>query len=179
MNRFIYSLISFIVALFFIMLGVISILLPWLPVMRTHIILFLLENAVAISLFGLAFLAIGVAMVTNIALAAKTRYYEFTVGQNPVKIDEDLIQKYIQLYFQELFLGQEVPCCLAIKHNRIHITADLPAVPLTQRDVLLEKIQQDLKELFSRYLGYHVDYYLSASFQAEEKSPPQTPPAPS
>lgn len=170
MIRFFYSLISFITALFFILLGVVSVLMPWVPSIRSDIIGFLIENSIAISLFGLAFLTIGIVMVINIILGTKRHYYEFKVGQNPVGVDEDLIQKYLQAYFIELFPVQEIPCCLAIKQNRLHITADLPYVPATQRAVLLEKIQQDLQDLFRRQLGYHDDYYLSASFQSEKSS---------
>lgn len=169
MNHFIYSLISFIIALFFIMLGVISALMPWFPAMRADLIQFLLENSIAIFLFGMAFLTIGVCMVVNIILHAKKHYYEFTVGEHPVRIEEDLIQKYLQTYFQNLFPAKEVPCHLSIKQNRLYITADLPPVPSSQRDIIIEKIQQDLKKLFSEHLGYHSEYYLSASFQADPK----------
>lgn len=170
MNHFIYSLITFIIALFFIMLGVIASLIPWFPAMRTDLIQFLLENSIAIFLFGMAFLVIGVVMVVNIILSTKRHYYEFTVGNNTVKVDEDLIQKYLQNYFQDQFPTQEVPCRLTIKQNRLHITADLPYVPSTKRNLLVEKIQQDLKDLLSEHLGYNDDYYLSASFQTDKKT---------
>lgn len=170
MSHFFYSLISFIIALFFIMLGVISVIMPWFPAMRSDLIQFLLENSIAISLFGLAFLTIGIVMVVNIILSTKRHYYEFKIGQHTVKVDEDLIQKYLQIYFQELFPTQEVPCRLIIKQNRLHITADLPYVPSKQRDVLIEKIQHDLKDLFNQQLGYTTDYYLSASFQSDNRN---------
>ena len=168
MNHFFYSLISFIIALFFIMLGVISVLMPWFPSMRADLILFLLENSVVISLFGFAFLTIGVFLVINIILSTKGHYYEFKVGQNTVTIDEDLIQKYLQMYFSELFPTEEVPCRLTIKQNQLHVTADLPYVPPTQRSLLTEKIKQDLKDLFSQQLDYNTDYYLSTSFQSDK-----------
>lgn len=169
MNHFFYSLMSFILALFFIMLGALSILMPWRPAMRTDLIQFLLENSIALSLFGLAFLTIGVAMVFSIILNAKRHYYEFKVGNNPVRVDEEVIQKYLQVYFEEIFPAQDVPCRLTVNKNLLHVTADLPYVPNTQRNVLIEKIQQDLKSLFSEHLGYNSDYYLSASFQADKK----------
>lgn len=168
MNHFLYSLISFIIALFFIMLGVIACLLPWFPAMRSDLIQFFLENSVAIFLFGMSFLTIGVVMVVNIILSTKRHYYEFKVGHNPVRIDEDLIQKYLQNYFYEIFPTQEVACRLTIKQNRLHIDADFPYVPVTQRSVLLEKIQDDLRELFSKQFGYSNDYYLAASFQSDK-----------
>ena len=169
MSHFFYSLMSFILALFFIMLGVISVLMPWFPAMRTDLIQFLLENSIAISLFGLAFLTIGIVLVVNIILSTKHHYYEFKVGNHPVRVDEELIQKYLQVYFDEIFPAQEVPCQLTIKQNLIHVTADLPYVPALQRNVLVEKIQQDLKDLFSNQLGYNSNYYLSASFQTDKK----------
>lgn len=168
MKHFFYSLINFIVALFFIMMGVISVLMPWFPAMRVDFIKFLLENSMAITLFGLCFLTIGIYLVISIILGAKRHYYEFKVGQNLVTVDEDLIQKYLQVYFSEIFPTQEIPCGLTIKQNLLHITADLPYVPSSQRDVLLEKIKQDLKNIFGQHLGYDSDYYLSASFQSDK-----------
>lgn len=168
MNHFFYSLISFIIALFFIMLGVISVLMPWFPSMRADLILFLLENSIVISLFGFSFLTIGIFLVINIILNTKRHYYEFKVGQNTVTIDEDLIQKYLHVYFLEIFPTQEVACRLAIKQNQLHVTADLPYVPAEQRNIILEKIKRDLKDLFSQQLNYNTDYYLSTSFQSDK-----------
>lgn len=167
MRHFFYSLSNFIVALFFIMLGVISVLMPWFPTMRVDFIKFLLENSMAITLFGLCFLIIGIYLVISIVLGTRRHYYEFKVGQHIVEVDEDLIHKYLQTYFAEVFPSQEIPCSLTIKQNLLHVNADLPHVPSDQRSVLLEKIKQDLKSIFSDNLGYDSDYYLSVSFQAE------------
>lgn len=164
MNHFFYSLITFIIALFFILLGILCILLRWMPVMRTELIHFLLENSIAISLFGAAFLAIGSFIVAQIILNSKKRYYEFKIGSHEVAVDEELIHKYLQIYFEELFPNREVPCRLEIHQNKLHVTADLPYVPEEQREILTEKIQIDLKNLFRDKLGYSSEYYLSTSF---------------
>lgn len=143
--------------------------MPWFPEMRANLITFLLENSIAISLFGFAFLTIGTVMVMNFLLGMQRKYYEFKIGQHSVNVDEELVNSYLQIYFKELFPSQEVPCRLIIKQNRFHITADLPCVPSSQRSILLEKIKNDLNELFSNQLGYESDFYLSTSFQPEKK----------
>lgn len=170
MNHFFYSLIGFITALFFILLGVMSVLMSWFPAMRADLIQFLLENGTAVFLFGLAFMTIGIVMVINIVLGAKNHYYQFKIGRHTTQIDEDLIQKYIQTYFGEIFPKQAVPCRLIVRKNRLHITVDLPYVPASQQSVLMEKIQQDLNELLGKQIGYTSDYYLSTSFQPEKTS---------
>jgi hypothetical protein len=108
-------------------------------------------------------------MIINFILGTKRHYYEFKVGPHSVEVDEELINEYLNTYFKELFPTQEVPCRLTIKQNRLHITADLPYVPASQRSLLLEKVKHDLYDIFCSQLGYQSDYYLSTSFQPEKK----------
>lgn len=169
MNPFFYSLISFVIALFFLLMGTISLLIPWLPGVKNSFVTFLLHNSIALSLFGISLVAIGVFMAINIILATKNRYYKFNIGPHIVKVDETLIRKYLETYFNDFFSEKETPCQVIIKNNALHITVDLPAVPQAQRDVVIEKITEDLKNLLSRQIGYNSTYYLSLSFQQKKQ----------
>jgi len=165
MLHFIYSLISFLIAIFFILLGVIAILIPWSTNIRHEVIGTIAEHSIAISLFGLCFLAIGVAVVVNILLASKPKYYQFTIGNNFVYIDEKIVQRYLSEYWKELFAGHEIPNRITLKNNQIDVVADLPYVPPAQQEELLTKIQNELTDLFSDLLGYRQQFNLSVSFQ--------------
>lgn len=165
MLHFIYSLISFLIAIFFILLGIIGILIPWSANVRQEVISLISEHSLGISIFGLSFIAIGIAVVVNILLSSKTSYYQFTVGKSHVYIDETVVQHYLTEYWKELFLGQEIPNRITLKNNRIDVTADLPYVQPSQQEELLIKIQNELTELFSDLLGYRQQFHLSVSFQ--------------
>lgn len=170
MRNFFYSLISFVVAIFFILLGVIGFMIPWFPTVRTDVVLFLLEDSIAISLFGLSFVAIGVGIVFNILLSVKRNYYHFKVGSNPVAVDESILQKYLNTYWEDLFPENDIPNRLILKKNKIHVIADLPYMTRHQQEVVLERIKTDLRDIFGKLLGYHHQFHLSASFNEKRNA---------
>lgn len=167
MTHFFYSLISFLIAIFFILLGLIGVLIPWSENVRAEVITLINEHSIAISLFGLSFMTIGIAVMANIIINSKTSYHHFTLGKNFVSVDESIIQRYLNEYWKELFSGQEIPHRITLKDNKINITADLPYLQQQQQGILLAKIEQELTELFSDILGYRQQFSLSVSFQAE------------
>jgi hypothetical protein len=169
MQNFFYSLISFITAIFFIMLGVLCVLLPWFPGMRTDLIQFLSENAVALVLFGLGFIAVGIATVVNVIMTSRRNYFQFKIGVHPVNVDEELVEQYLLSYWKEVFPEDDIPSRLVIKNNQLYVSADLPYVPQPQQNDVLDRIKTDLRDIFGRYLGYDQQFYLSASFQPEKK----------
>lgn len=169
MNNLFYSLISFIIAIFFIMLGVVGVMIPWSPDIRTDIVQFILDDSLAISLFGFAFIVIGLAIVTHILINSKQRYYHIRSDNNSVAIDEAIIQDYLDIYWKQIFPNCDIPSRLSLKNNKIHIAVEFPHLPVSQQHPLLERIKHDLRSTFAKLLGYHNEFYLSVSFQAESK----------
>lgn len=168
MTHFFYSLITFFIALFFILLGFIGILLPWFPNMQELIVAFLFQYSKITFLFGLSFLAIGISVALNILANGRRQYYQFKIDGNNVSVDTELLQRYLQKYLEELFPGKDLPCQLQLKKNKIYISIDFPFMESTEQATLLEQVRNELKGLFSSLIGYDQDFYLSASFQ-----PPQ------
>lgn len=169
MTNFLYSLISLFISLFFILLGIIGIILPWSSSMQSLAVTLILENSLLIFLFGFSLLAIGIATAVNILLNAKRHYYHFKVSGQTVSVDTALIQNYLQKYFKELFPETEVPYQLQVKKNKLHITVDLPYIAKNDQDALLERMRTELRELLSDFLGYRHPFHLSASFQSLPK----------
>jgi len=168
-SKLLYSFFSTLIAIFFILLGIICIMIPWLPPIRTHIILFFLENTLALSLFGMVFLIIGVAIVANILISARHRYYRIRSGSHAVVVDEAVIQQYLDKYWSELFPDCEVPNKVMLKNNRIHVFANFPYLPLSEQKSVLKRIEEDLTDAFDRMLGYQKEFYLSASFREDRR----------
>lgn len=165
MNQLFYSLINLINAFFFILIGIVGILIPWSVHVRNLLTRFIFEDSLAISLFGFAFFIIGMAMFINILLNMKRRHYQISSLKGPTTVDEALIQEYLNTYWQQLFPEKDVPCLLQMKKNKIHIAVDLPYMPIQEQKPLLERIRKDLMGIFAKVLGYREEFFLSASFQ--------------
>lgn len=169
MKTVFYSLISLIIAIFFILLGIIAVLLPWSPLVRSDIITFILEDSLTIFLLGFSFVLVGVCIVFNIMISARKTYYHVKSGANSILVDENILQDYLNTYLKELFPKSDAPARLILKKNRIHIIADLPYIPKGQQEVILERMKKDLAGVFRNFVGYHHHFTLAASFQPERK----------
>lgn len=163
------SLLSILLALFFLLLGVICIVIPWSMDVRAHLIQFIIEEGVAISLFGCAFFAIGVGIILNSVLNARRHSYVVKSGEHGFTVDEQVVQQYLDLYWKQLFPANDVPMQLFIKKHKIHIAIELPFLPLPEQKPLLERIKDDLAELFATKLGYYKEFSLAATFKAKPK----------
>lgn len=162
-----YYLVSFVVAGFFLLLGVIGIILPWSPNVRTELIMFILENSIAISLFGFVFLVLGITLLINLSSITKRRYYYVRGGQRAIIVDEAILQHYLESYWKELFPLHDVPHHLVIKKNKIRIIADLPYTETDERKPLLDRIQDELGDILNRVLGYSQELVLAVNFQTK------------
>lgn len=167
MNHFFYSLINILNAFFFILIGIVGILIPWSVHVRTLLTQFIFEDYLAISLFGFAFFITGFAIFMNILLSTQRRYYRINSSRTTTTVDEAVIQEYLNTYWKQLFPENDIPCHLQLKNNKIHIAVDLPYLPIQEQKSLLERIRIDLIEIFSKVLGYREEFFLSASFQTK------------
>ncbi len=169
MNRLFYSLISLIVALFFLMLGLMCVMLPWSPSAQTDLIFLILDYSVLIAWFGLSLILIGLSIIIPVTLNARHNYYHLRTGPRSVKIDESIIQSYLDSYWRQLFPHSEVPHRFTLKRNKIHLTADLPYIPADEQKELLLQIKEELEGMLRTFLGVQQPLSLSASFQPEPK----------
>lgn len=161
-----YYVLSFSLAIFFIFLGVIGIMLPWSPIIRTDMIQYILENSIAISLFGFGFTVIGVFMGISLYLNTKRQYYYIRAGKLLTIVDEVIIQQYLESYWKQVFPQHLIPTRLSLKKNKIKIMADLPHIPRSEQKEFILKVEQDLQETFARIFGYSREFILALNFQA-------------
>ena len=170
MKNLLYSLISFVIALFFILGGIVCFLIPWSSGIRTELIQFILEDYIALSLFGLAFVIIGAAIAAYILLNSRRHYYTVRSTSHPIHVDESIIEFYINSYWKQLFPDREIPSRITLKQNKISLTADLPYMPAAQQKPLLNRIKNDLDDTFTKLLGHHPEFSLFISFQEAPES---------
>jgi len=170
MSHLIHSLISLIIALFFLLIGVVGILIPWSVDVRHVLAQFIFEDSLAISLFGFAFFIVGVAIAINILLGLRKRYYRISSKDSSTTVEEGVIEEYVTSYWQKVFPEHEIPYQLSLKNNKIHIIVDFPYLPIQEQRPLLERIRKDLCHIFAKVLGYQDEFFLSASFQPKNGS---------
>jgi hypothetical protein len=92
-------------------------------------------------------------------------------GKNALILDENVIHQYLEAYWEEHFPKSHIPFDLTFKKHSLQIVADLPAIPLSEQKIFLERVRHDFSDLFGRVLGYPYDVNFIASFQADKASP--------
>jgi hypothetical protein len=167
-NRFLYSLITLITALFFLLFGLFAMILPWSETLHMLAQQLIEEEVWPMTFFGAAFLLIGIALVGQILVSCRKQYYRVKTDTHTLEISEKIIQDYLSDYFNALFPQQEIPCRIAIKKNKIAVAADLPFYPLEDRKDLLKRVKLELGSIFKDYLGYSATLDLTLSFQRHE-----------
>jgi hypothetical protein len=165
MNHLFYSIITLLIALFFIILGAIAMIIQWSHHVAITVIDFMLNHTLSISVFGFLAVVIGIALVINVVQSALTRYYRIRSDKSPISLSDTLISDYLSTYWKELFPYAEVPCRILLKKHRIQIVADLPPFPIGEQKELLKRIEEDLLDLFRSVLGFRDELDLSISFQ--------------
>jgi hypothetical protein len=162
---------TLIMGLFFVVLGTIGMLALWFPEIRSILIVFILRNALFISIFSLALFAIGIAIVISVIQSTRHRYYKIQAGRNLATVDESLIEGYINSYWRDFFPKLTIPSRVTLKNNKIFITADLPHFPSEEQKNLIEKIDRDVSNILSKIFGYNREFSLEISFNETSKSP--------
>jgi hypothetical protein len=170
MMHFFYLLFTFILALFFILLGTLSLLLPWSQEVREVLIQFIQTETWPWNVLGGVLFIIGASLLIQIWLSRRKRYHLIQVGLNEAIVSDKVLDDYLRSYFEKLFPTQEVPYSFTIKRHKLKITADLPFVPQEDQKKILEKMSEDLALILRDFLGYRKSMDLSISFENKKLS---------
>lgn len=164
-GRFFQKILSLLLSLFFLLIGTVSLFIPWSSWIRTEVIQFILEDNLIIPLFGLGFIIAGLSLAIYSISQARQRYFYLRIGPRSIAVDETLLQRYLETYWQKQFPKYPIATHLNLKKDSIQIEAEFPATPEQSQKDLLEKVKQDLSDIFSITLGYPHEIYLTATFQ--------------
>jgi len=167
MTHFFYSLITFFIAIFFVILGILGVVIPYSPTLRQEALSHLMDRSTTLFLFGFSCIAIGGALLTNIIAQSRRKYYRYTVGISNITVDESIIEQYLADYWKQAFPGQEIPYRLKLTDNAIHVMVDFPAEKEQMTKDAIDDIKSDLRHLFDTTIGYTTPFYLSISFRPE------------
>lgn len=160
--------IRFILGLFFLLVGLFSVALPWSDAPKQALIQLINEETLMLSLFGLGFTLIGVSILIYIFLHTSHRYIQMRIGSRAVTLDENVIHQYLNTYWKEHFPKHHIPSHLIIKKEAIQIIANLPSLSEDKQSAFLEKMKKDFADIFGRILGYSDEIHLIVSFQSHD-----------
>jgi uncharacterized protein YceK len=150
--------------LFLALLGILALLLIWIPGIREGVNQFVIENSIAIFFIALTLITIGCASIAGIVYGTRKHYYSIKGGIHPKTVNDTVFHDYLTSYWKKIFPKYDVPCSVTIKNNKVHITADLPYIPREKQKSLVEQMEQDITDIFTRYLGYPAEYRFNVSF---------------
>lgn len=168
MIHFFYSLITFFIAIFFVILGILGVVIPYSPSLRQEALSHLLDHSPTLFLFGFSCTAIGIALLANIITQSRRKYYNYTIGPNNISVDESIIEQYLTNYWKEIFPDHDTPYKLRVKENIIHLTVDFPIEKEEFPKGGVEEIKNDLRHLFDTTIGYTSPFSLSVSFRTKK-----------
>lgn len=159
------SLINLLFALLLIALGALFIALPNTPDLRQNLFSLIEADRLILQSLGLSVVLLGAILIVSCFLVGKRKHYLVVMGRHGhVKIDETILQQYVENYFKQLFPGFTPHIEANILRGKIRIFADLPEVHYGEQRELLEKIEIELHTLFQKKFGYSALFHLNISF---------------
>lgn len=161
-KNFFFTVFSLLLACFFLLLGSLSLVLPWNEKIHAHFLSFL-NNGLALSAVGFTLIIVGAILMATLFISHR-KYYYIRVGSRAVAVNGEVIKKSLSVYWKKRFGVNQVVSEVEIRPDRLHITAHLPPLPFEDQRDLVKKIEQELTALLTDILGYSRPLFLTVSF---------------
>lgn len=165
LRRFLAGLVNLFLGSGFIAAGICCVILWWSEDYR-QTFLNLLQNRPSILAAAAAlFLLIGISLVVKLCLKWRRHRYVISEGSLSVAVEDTVFENYLKTYWKQEFPEGSVSYTIKVKPKKIFIDAELPAAAEEERLSMVEKVENDLTELYQRFLGYTGKVQLTASFE--------------
>lgn len=143
-------------------IGVCFIALAKIPHVKFLISDLLSEKPEVCFSLGIFVLVLGCILLVGLYAMNRKRYYQVSMKGNKTKIDEAIIQKYVENYWQRIFPGQKFSAGVLLHPNRkIEIMAEIPNMPEEEQIELLEKVETELGGILAGNLKYDKEFELT------------------
>lgn len=159
-----FTCIALLFVIFLCLGGIILCVLPWATKIRELLAHWVLDHSSVLALVGLGLLSLGVLLAVAMASMQRRRLYHLKMGDMSVAVSEELLEQYVVEYWKGLFPEVTVPTDVWVNARGIHISAELPSVPFEEQKPLLQRLEQELSEVFRLVLQRDEEFFLSASF---------------
>jgi uncharacterized protein YjeT (DUF2065 family) len=159
------ALTTFLLAAFFIAVGIIGMLAPWWLNFRKAIMAVLEQGGVTLSLFGMVFALIGIGLLMLLSSRFQQKSYYIRSGPYSVSVDPNVLQNTLQAYCQERFPGYQVASQAHISNDKLSIAMQLPRIPKESHKHTLNQIEKELREVLVNVFGYRKRFDLIVNFE--------------
>jgi hypothetical protein len=155
------------IGIFIFIFGISLVIYPWLTHLQEFIRLTIVGNKVMFSIIGFCLAVSGGAMTTYAFFQSRQRYVKIRTGDLAVLLDENVIRRYLESYWKQQFPLTTISYDVIIKKRALQIIADLPWLPESEQEALLEKVKNDFYNIFGHLLGYPYDVQFFAHFKKD------------
>lgn len=155
---------TLLLSLIFILLGSILLILPWFQGFKEMIVAVIEDSQITLSLFGAAFLVLGISLLAHQLLSLRRRPYFIKSGPLSISIDPQILEKTLQTFCQERFPTQTVLVQSRINNRQITIGLCLPKMAIERQKPLLQQLESELTDLLAKLFGYRKSFELVATF---------------
>lgn len=98
----------------------------------------------------------------------RPRYYLFKMGgKNRASLSETALSSTLQIYWKRAFPEENISFQVQVFHQKIEVWATLPFTEQGKQKALLEKIEEELSEVFADLLNYRDEFTLVANFASQ------------
>jgi len=164
-GRFFKIALTMIVSLFTLFLSVIFMTTPWNRHLRKWFVKSLIESKMAMFSLGLVFLAFTLLLIFTIVRLSRRRELVIPTKGGRVVLNQKVFEDYLQQYWQRLFPNHVVDQKVVMKKDHVKIIVDFPPVPKGDEQKILDKVHDDLGDLFQKIVGYEGEFELTYSFR--------------
>ncbi len=159
-----YRIINFIVAIQFILLGLICLILPRNGDVRDTTIEILHDSPLFMTILGGGLLVIGLVMLTFIMLYGKKRTYQVRKGRCSITVDEKVFNGYVKEYLDKLFPVGAASHYLIQRKKSLMLYLDIPYIPRPEQESITDKIFDEIALILSEKIGFGDELDLTISF---------------
>ncbi len=151
-------------ATLFLCLGVFGFILPWSSSFQLFFLSFLYDHAFFFSFLHLILFLMGLSSIGWVFLRRRRKKLTIPLNQEGTSISSNIIQHYLQSYWRTLFPDEAIFFDFSLQKEILFIWAELESTYQPEQEILAERIQRDLEEIFTEVIGFHKKIVLSLSF---------------
>ncbi|MCB1134801.1 MAG: hypothetical protein KDK78_00925 [Chlamydiia bacterium] len=154
--------------------GIVLTAAPWTPELHRALLRMLQEQPFSVSLLGLGLFAIGILLLSAFLSDYRKTYVHLDMGRLQVSIDETLIQRYVERFWNEEMPNYPAHCDVRVQDDILSISADLATREEDFPKHSLDEIDTKLSELLKQTCGYSGRYHLAMRFEDGDHAHPCT-----
>lgn len=162
--------VNFLLGLFFIVVGIAGLILPWSSTLQNALIELISYESSLLAILGFAFLCIGIALLAYVSMQKRGNRIFLRLKPHPIEVDQNLIVGALDVYWKEVLQGQSVFTQVIPGKKSLLIKAEMPPMNELQQEELLKKIQPELENLLHETIGIPHDIKVELHFRSVHKS---------